>query len=86
MGVGTLDECFAGGRPYKGYSSRASRYGATRLALMQRTVSREEFANSSVENEISPRRAEMKLRKNEMKLRKNEMKLRRSWPFSPWRI
>ena len=45
---------------------------------MQRTVSREEFANSSVENEISPRRAEMKLRKNEMKLRKNEMKLRKN--------
>ena len=58
----------------------------TRLALMQWTVSREEFANSSVENENSLRRGEIKPRKNEMKLRKNEIEVRKSFSVSHWKI
>ena len=43
-----------------------------------RSISPEEFPNSSRGNENSPPRDEIKLRKNEMKLRKNEMKLRKN--------
>ena len=50
------------------------------------SVSTEEFADSSVENGFSPRRAEIKVRKNEMKLRKNDFKVRRNSFVALWRI
>ncbi len=59
-------QCFNGdGRP----PTRHSRASLHRLLVS----SREEFSNSSVENENSPRGREKILRKNQMKLRKNQM-------------
>ncbi|AEE12523.1 hypothetical protein Poras_0570 [Porphyromonas asaccharolytica DSM 20707] len=59
-------QCFNGdGRP----PTRHSRASLHRLLVS----SREEFSNSSVENENSPRGREKILRKNQMKLRKNQL-------------
>ena len=49
--------------------------------VVQHKISPEEILNSSVKNEISPPRDEMKLRKNEMKLRKKEIKVRKNFSF-----
>ena len=54
--------------------------------MTQRTVSTEEFANSSVKNDFSSRRAEIKVRKNEMKLRKKDFEVPKIFLIAPWRI
>ena len=66
---------------------RPTRKGsATRLAVLQRAVSTEGFANGSVKNRNPSRRSEIKVRKNEMKLRKNDFEVRKSFFAAPWRI
>ena len=80
-------------RPYKGYSSRASQQGATRLALTRRTPSDStllcvptrvtrpvrSYTSYTSPEEIGKRQGENELspRNREVKLRKNEMKLRK---------
>ena len=49
-------------------------------------ISPEEIPNSSVKNENSSWRAEIKVRKNEMKLRKNEIKVPMNFPVPHWII
>ena len=51
-----------------------------------KTISSEEFANSFLGNNYSPRNREMKLRKNEMKLRKKQIKVPKNWFAPRWII
>ena len=73
-------------RPYTRYSSAGSTTDAPIVRSYTRYTSTEEIGKRQGGNELSPRRAEIKVRKNEMKLRKKDFEVPKIFFIPRWRI